>query len=787
MIQDREEIVEEIKLEAKRQLQSGIISEAEHNDLMNKVDTNVQTTLAYRFATNHPKIFLKIDANASNKDEIFGKVHPKTYAQYYRAAMKQVIALDKQFDADKSNIDHAKFIGEYNAYWFSGNVKKLEELAVKLGNEKNWKNWDDQTARANAQTKVLAAIKSIEENAKKDKEVIGAEGLSIKMRSYEESVYDGNINTPMPDPPSAKYDFKKIFKNDEVKYASAVAEDQMLQNTLPIFRGLRMGEISQAEAMTSMLEYKPSQNSPTYVVEKNTWERVNNRLQQYDAIKNEKTVEVIRKEKGIEEDSTLSSVRGKEEAVKAFRANSFDVDSVMNHMMVYRGMKNGGAVLHDPNQQILSQLKVVSDTDAHLVRQMVKNVTMPRDILDLNKEIENKYGNWATLAKNDLLKRGIIKRWHFYSPYLGPVGFRSHLVADTEPIKVKDYISNGSQLRTKLNQIANERMLSGVETYSASEEIKEHFFRFHAYQMSRDADADPQESAEQFFQGIVLAEMPNHLPSHLQKHTWIGQQVLDDNQITVKQFEKGVASLLMKFRNEAGELDGSLFVMGADKVDPALLMKMSEEELEKYPQLTKTIKQYQKELLASSADSVTAKEVPTLSVVRNPDGETWAVALKGYPFGGILRIGESNGSGHRALTYKLDQIVSHAQSYTKRKMLYRIEGPAATRAAIPGVLPSPLDHMPDNNTANDLLNNLDQWAGRDVVRQNAVDDLREIVEERDLGELKGADAKKAIKQLSKEIREETPKTSEKWFYEDFWDFGLETFYEYIEPNWGFRE
>jgi hypothetical protein len=191
-------------------------------------------------------------------------------------------------------------------------------------------------------------------------------------------------------------------------------------------------------------------------------------------------------------------------------------------------------------------------------------------------------------------------------------------------------------------------------------------------------------------------------------------------------------------------------------------------------------------LIGSSADSVTPKEVPTLSVVRNPDGETWAVALKGYPFGGILRIGESNGSGYRALTYNLDQIISHAQSYTKRKMLYHIEGPVSA-STIQGVRPSPLDAMPDNITANDLLDNLERWAGKDVVKQDAVKSLKALVEEQDLGDLEGLDAKKAIKKLSKEIRESTPKTSDKWFYEDLWDFGLETYYEWVEPNWGFRK
>ena len=45
------------------------------------------------------------------------------------------------------------------------------------------------------------------------------------------------------------------------------------------------------------------------------------------------------------------------------------------------------------------------------------------------------------------------------------------------------------------------------------------------------SDVDPKETADMFFSGLVLAEMPNHLPSHLQKHVWIGEEELQGTSI----------------------------------------------------------------------------------------------------------------------------------------------------------------------------------------------------------------------------------------------------------------
>ena len=47
---------------------------------------------------------------------------------------------------------------------------------------------------------------------------------------------------------------------------------------------------------------------------------------------------------------------------------------------------------------------------------------------------------------------------------------------------------------------------------------------------------DPKETADMFFSGLVLAEMPNHLPSHLQKHVWIGEEELEGT--SIENFEK---------------------------------------------------------------------------------------------------------------------------------------------------------------------------------------------------------------------------------------------------------
>ena len=44
-----------------------------------------------------------------------------------------------------------------------------------------------------------------------------------------------------------------------------------------------------------------------------------------------------------------------------------------------------------------------------------------------------------------------------------------------------------------------------------------------------------------------------------------------------------------------------------------------------------------------------------------------------------------------------------------------------------------------------------------------------------------------LKSLSKELRENAPEMHEKGFFESLYDFGVETYYEYIDPNWGLRK
>ena len=47
--------------------------------------------------------------------------------------------------------------------------------------------------------------------------------------------------------------------------------------------------------------------------------------------------------------------------------------------MVYKRKKNSGTIMNDPNQQILSPLKVVSKQDAYLFGRLVNDATAPTD------------------------------------------------------------------------------------------------------------------------------------------------------------------------------------------------------------------------------------------------------------------------------------------------------------------------------------------------------------------------------------------------------------------------
>ena len=238
--------------------------------------------------------------------------------------------------------------------------------------------------------------------------------------------------------------------------------------------------------------------------------------------------------------------------------------------------------------------------------------------------------------------------------------------------------------------------------------------------------------------------------------------------------------MLMKFRDESGELDGELFVIGAKQVDPALLMKMTPEEIEMYPQMTKQIKMYQNQLMTSASTKISPKEKPTLTLVRNPDSETFALALKGYPFGGIVRVGEKDaGGGYRAVTFTLEQVLEHANRYEKRSELLNIEG-------APGLIPSPLDFLPEESSVKDMLEYLDGWSGSNQNRKRSVELLRERVSKDQDNEYTGKKAKNYLKSLSKELRENAPEMHEKGFFESLYDFGVETYYEYIDPNWGLR-
>ena len=62
----------------------------------------------------------------------------------------------------------------------------------------------------------------------------------------------------------------------------------------------------------------------------------------------------------------------------------------VEHQMVYNGKnKNSGTIMNDPNQQILSPLKVVSKQDAYLFGRLVNDATAPTDILEVNEIIKD--------------------------------------------------------------------------------------------------------------------------------------------------------------------------------------------------------------------------------------------------------------------------------------------------------------------------------------------------------------------------------------------------------------
>ena len=80
--------------------------------------------------------------------------------------------------------------------------------------------------------------------------------------------------------------------------------------------------------------------------------------------------------------------------------------------------------MNDPNQQILSPLKVVSKQDAYLFGRLVNDATAPTDILEVNEIIKERYGKFATLAKSNLLQMGVLKDWDLYSDRLSAIGFQ---------------------------------------------------------------------------------------------------------------------------------------------------------------------------------------------------------------------------------------------------------------------------------------------------------------------------------------------------------------------------
>ena len=687
-VDDSDKVLKEIKTktenEAKKRYYSGIISEAKYKDIHNEVARNVQGMSAYKLAYQDHGMFLEI---LEKNPEAFGMVDQKYLSQLKHGALKRQLADENDLKKKKSNKAEGQFWGEFADSMYD--EKKLIALEAKLKNTQNYADWDNETSRNKARMSIKRGIQDL---------TTGKDGTASKQAvnsAFENMFQSAQKGQPSDPLPEWTYDIDVIYSKTPDVGELVKAKVKMAQESLTIFKSIRMGSIGHAEGMQKLSELRPQDSeSPTFGVRQQTWERVDGMMRRYDQDKREDFVRVTREEMGNKEDPNLQNVKGAQESAQALLDNTFDVEEVVRRGLTYNGNEGQiGRIRKDKNLQAMSNVSVVSKAQANLFRQIPWK--------QRNQLVRDIYGDYAVMAFKDLKRAGVHKSWHGYGQFLSPEAEILHTSAEVNP-KVAAYMPKGADLQNVTTAFM-EKIGSGIETQMVRDEVKNLFTKFVSQRRSNNDLRSYSELADEFFDGIELVEMPNHSSDHLQKHVWMGRDEFALFGVDGELFSDGAMSILLQFSKE--DLDNDdLFIMGAQDINPAHLIKLSEQELSLYPEVRQLVDDVFNKIV--QANSVTNnRNNPVFTLVRSPNGEDFNLALKNHPIGGIFRIGRSDAEGNlKVISFSKEEIFEHANLYNQRAEGYRLlSGKVSGLGQVLGIESNPLDEVSDDLSNKEII------------------------------------------------------------------------------------
>jgi len=736
---ESDKVLEEIKIktenEAKKRYYSGIISEAKYKDIHNEVARNVQGMSAYKLAYQDHGMFLEI---LEKNPEAFGMVDQKYLTQLKTGALKRQLADENDLKKKKSNEAEGKFWGEFADSMYE--EEDLIALEAKLKNSENYADWDNETSRNKARMSIKRGIKDL---------TTGKDGTASKqaVRSAIDNMFQSAQKGQPLDPlPEWNYNIDVIYSKTPDVGELVKAEVKMAQKGLTIFKSVRMGSFGHAEGMQKLSELRPQDSeSPTFGVRQQTWERVDGMMRRYDQDKREDFVRVTREEMGNKEDSNLQNVKGAQESAQALLDNTFDVEEVVRRGLTYNGNEGQiGRIRKDKNLQAMSNVSVVSKAQANLFRQIPWK--------QRNQLVRDIYGDYAVMAFKDLKRAGIHKSWNGYGQFLSPRAEMLHTAAETNQ-EVKGYIP--PQDTINVTTAFMEKIGSGIETQMVRDEVKDLFTKYVSQQRSNGDLRSYSELADEFFEGIELVEMPNHSSDHLQKHVWMGRKEFAMFGVDGEDFSDGAMSILLQFSKE--DLDNDdLFIMGAQDVNPAHLIKLSDEELSFYPEVRQLVDDVFNKIV--QANSVTNnRNNPVFTLVRSPDGERFNLALKNHPIGGIFRIGKSDAEGNlKVVEFTKEEIFEHASMYNQRAEGYRLlTGKVSGLGQALGMESNPLDQVSDDLSNKEIVTVLRANTDNSTPRGKAMNSLLNKIE-KDIEENPQSDETSSKKDIEARVEKLIP-------------------------------
>ena len=267
---------------------------------------------------------------------------------------------------------------------------------------------------------------------------------------------------------------------------------------------------------------------------------------------------------------------------------------------------------------------------------------------------------------------------------------------------------------------------------------------------------------------MVLIDAPFHLDSHYQNKIWESQEFLNSKNIEADTFQDGMVSWMLTFRDSPDRIDDDLYIIGMKDLDPNYLTNLTPEQLEAYPKVMKLARDFRDQLMLTNIGSVNPADQPFISIVRNADGETYALALKHHPVGGIFRLGVKDENGNiQPITGSREEFVEHGTRYRRRKQ-------AEMLANESGIFSGFFSNIPKGMTVQNWLIGARQNM-KDSTAIEVLDRLESKISPNEMM-MTGTDQplKDAARKLKKEIGE--TKEDEFWtmkslgnFWTELWD------------------